>query len=59
MATRKPNLDAATVTVMKRMLAMPPKLHEDMKVGRPAKKKKRGPKDRASSPQSADGLINC
>jgi hypothetical protein len=28
---------------------MPPKKHEDMKVGRPSNKKKRGPKGRAAS----------
>lgn len=49
MGSRKANLDAATVRVMKQVLAMPPKRHEEMKIGRPANKKKRGPKDRASS----------
>jgi hypothetical protein len=49
MQNKKIKLDDATVRVMKRVLAMPPKLHEDMKVGRLANKKKRGPKDRASS----------
>lgn len=49
MAERKSSLDAATVDVMKKVLAMPPKRHEDIKIGRPANKKKRGPKDRASS----------
>lgn len=44
----KVDLDAATVRVMKQVLAMPPKPHEAMKVGR-QKKKKSGPKDRASS----------
>jgi hypothetical protein len=49
MMKKKIDLDAATVNVVKRMLAMPPKLHEEMKIGRPSNKKKRGPKDRASS----------
>ncbi len=49
MTDKKINLDDATVRVMKQVLAMPPKRHDEMKVGRPKKKKKRGPKDRASS----------
>lgn len=43
----KPKLDSATTEVLKRVLALPPKSHEDMKVGRP--KKKPGPKAPASS----------
>jgi hypothetical protein len=52
---RRIQFDAATLRVMKRVLTMPPKRHEEMKVGRPANRKKRGPKDRASSskPRSA------
>jgi hypothetical protein len=46
---KKPKLDARTLRVLRRMLAMPPKLHEDMKVGRPQVSKKRGPKGRAVS----------
>jgi hypothetical protein len=55
MTNKKAGLDDATVNVMKRVLAMPPKPHKEMKVGRPANKKKRGPKDHASSskPRSA------
>ena len=49
MPTKKPKLDKATITLMKRVLNMPPKVHEDMKVGGSEKKKKRGPKSRASS----------
>lgn len=49
MNRKKTDLDDNTLDVMRRMLSMPPKRHEEMKVGRPAKKKKRGPKDRASS----------
>jgi hypothetical protein len=49
MATKKPNLDAATVRVVKQVLAMPPKHQQDMKLGRPAHKKKRQTKVRASS----------
>lgn len=54
MATKKSGLDAATLKVVQQVLAMPPKPHENMKVGR-APKKKRDPKGRASSskPQSA------
>ncbi len=48
-------LDPATLDVMKRVLAMPPKKNEDLKVGRPQDKKRRDPKGRASSskPRSA------
>jgi len=49
MPNKKGALDEATLRIVKRMLSMPPKPHEDMKIGRAAKKKKRGPKDRASS----------
>jgi hypothetical protein len=48
-SNKKISLDDATVRVMKQVLAMPPKRHEEMKIGRPANKKKRSPKDRASS----------
>jgi hypothetical protein len=46
---KKVDLDENTVNVMKRVLAMPPKRHEEMKVGRIVGTKKRGPKDRAVS----------
>ena len=46
---KKVKLDADTIRVMQQVLAMPPKRHDEMKVGRPAQSKKRGPKDRASS----------
>lgn len=49
MNNKNHKLDAATIRVMEKMLATPPKPHNEMKVGRPAKKKKRDPKDRASS----------
>lgn len=49
MVNKKPKLDATTIDVLKHVLAMPPKPHGEMKVGRPANKAKRGPKDRASS----------
>jgi hypothetical protein len=45
---KKPKLDAATLRLVQKVLALPPKPHEDMKLGR-AKKKKRGLKSRASS----------
>lgn len=48
MGTKKSSLDAATLRVVRQVLAMPPKPHESLKVGRPAKKK-RSPKGRASS----------
>jgi hypothetical protein len=46
--TKKSDLDPATQAIVKRVLAMPPKPHEEMKIGRAKKKTKRGPKDRAS-----------
>lgn len=46
---KQPKLDEPTVNVLKRVLAMPPKPHEAMKVGRAKLKGKRGPKDHASS----------
>jgi hypothetical protein len=49
MADKKPDLDAATVRILKRMLAMPPKHHDDMKVGRPKAKKRAATKGRAAS----------
>jgi hypothetical protein len=48
MVSKKPDLDKTTVDIIKRVLAMPPKPHEAMRVGRPAAKKKRSPKGRAS-----------
>lgn len=47
--TKKPDLDPETVSVVKRVLAMPPKHHDEMKVGRPASKKKRETKARTAS----------
>lgn len=47
--TKKPTLDPATVSLVKQVLAMPPKHHDEMKVGRTQDKKKRGTKVRASS----------
>jgi len=49
MTNKKPKLDSATLRILKRMLAMPPKPHEDMKLGRASQSKKRGPKGRAPS----------
>lgn len=47
--TKKSELDPETVDIVKRVLALPPKRHEEMKIGRSASKKKREPKARASS----------
>ena len=49
MTGKKPKLDVTTLKVLKQVLALPPKHHDEMKVGRPAPKKKRDTKDRASS----------
>jgi hypothetical protein len=46
---KKLDLDETTISVMKRILSAPPKPHNEMKVGRPKKGKKRGTKTRASS----------
>jgi hypothetical protein len=46
--SKKPSLDDSTVELVKRVLAMPPKHHDQMKVGRDTKKK-RETKARASS----------
>lgn len=55
MAGKTPKLDKATTDLVKRMLAMPPKSHDEMKVGRPSQQKaKRSPKDRASSAKRRD-----
>jgi hypothetical protein len=55
MTSKKPKLDSATVRLMQKVLAMPPKSHDEMKVGRPTKKKNRGTKGSAVSakPRSA------
>ena len=45
--------DKATTEVLKRMLAMPPKQHDEMKVVRTVKKN-RDPKGRASSAKRRD-----
>lgn len=47
--TKKSDLDPKTQDIVKRLLAMPPKPHDEMKVGRQKKKAKRGPKGRAAS----------
>jgi hypothetical protein len=49
MIKKKTDVDDGTVELMKRLLAMPPKQHDEMKLGRPEKKEKRNPKGRASS----------
>lgn len=58
MAGKKAELDDATVNILKRVLAMPPKHHEEMKVGRPAKKQ-RDPKGPAASakPRNASKTV--
>lgn len=42
----KPDLDDATLRIMKRMVNMPPKPHEEMKLGKPTGKRKVSPKRR-------------
>ena len=40
MSGKKPDLDEATIRIMRRVLNTPPKHHDEMKVGRPVKQKK-------------------
>ncbi len=49
---KAPKLDAATLDVVKRVLALPPKQNKDLKVGRPEKARK--PKGRAASSKPSD-----
>lgn len=49
MTEKKHMLDPGTADLVKKLLALPPKQHKQMKLGRTTDKKKRGPKDRASS----------
>lgn len=49
MTSKKPELDDTTVAILKKLLAMPPKPHDEMKVGRRANKKRDAPKGRAAS----------
>jgi hypothetical protein len=41
MAVKKPDLDEATLRIMERMMKMPPKPHDEMKIGARRKKTKR------------------
>jgi hypothetical protein len=47
MAVKRPDLDEATLRIAERVLKMPPKPHDDMKLGARRKKTKRGKKKRA------------
>jgi hypothetical protein len=38
MTAKKPNLDETTIQIVKRMLSMPPKHHDEIKIGRKQKK---------------------
>jgi len=57
--TKKIDLDPGTVRLMRQMLNTPPKPHDEMKVGRPAKKKKRGPKRPRLFRQAPYRLMHC
>lgn len=56
MPSRKPDLDDATVRVLKKVLALPPKHHDEMKVGRA---KRPASKGRAASakPRNASKTV--
>jgi hypothetical protein len=49
MSGKKTELDEATVNIVKKLLAMPPKHHDEMKVGRAKSKKQRSAKGPAAS----------
>ncbi len=54
MAIKKPDLDEATLRIVERMLQMPPKLHDEMKVGKPkARKSKKTSHRRKLEPKQA------
>lgn len=46
--TKKPDLDDATIQIARRMLSMPPKPHEDMKIGKSRLKAGKSPKGGAA-----------
>jgi hypothetical protein len=48
--TKKPDLDEPTLQLMARVLRLPPKPHEDMKLGKAKKKKRRTKKPKHSTP---------
>jgi hypothetical protein len=49
MTGKKLDLDDTTVSVIRSVLAMPPKHNEELKIGGAKKKKQRGSKARAAS----------
>jgi hypothetical protein len=42
MALKKPNLDDATLRIARRMLTMPPKPHDEMRLGKPRGTQRKG-----------------
>jgi hypothetical protein len=50
---KRPDLDEPTLRIAQRMLSMPPKRHEDMKIGKPIPKRAKNPAKRldAEKPQ--------
>jgi hypothetical protein len=46
--SKKPQLDEATRRIAERMLSMPPKPHDEMKVGKPKPAKGKSPKKRTT-----------
>ncbi|MDP1730177.1 MAG: hypothetical protein Q8L54_03170 [Devosia sp.] len=49
---KKPKLDLKTIEVLKRVLAMPPKPHDEMKVGQSKKRKPKAPASSSKPPAS-------
>lgn len=54
MTGKKSQLDDVTAAVLKKVLAMPPKPHDQMKVGRTSSAKKRVTRSRAASAKPSD-----
>jgi len=50
---KKPDLDAQTLRIMARMVRMPPKPHDEMKLGKSKGKKKASPKRKTKKRESA------
>jgi hypothetical protein len=52
MSSKKTDLDEATLHVLKKVLALPPRHHDEIKVGRPAKGTKPKAKGSKTKPAS-------
>jgi hypothetical protein len=50
--SKKPDLDEATLRIARRMLSMPPKPHDEMKIGNPRASRAKSPGARNPKPQT-------